>query len=173
VVYTEASTRLSFSSRFLAQKRLLKKAAGGNVNQAESKVGRTVFARLDENEDALNAIKQRAEQNKISAGFFFLIGTLKRAVVGFYKDRNYKPIRINGPLEIVCCAGNVSSRKDGELVVHAHIAVANEQGATFGGHLLQGCPIDVTGELVLVETPDAKLKRALRETLNLYLWSFE
>ncbi|MBX5327460.1 MAG: PPC domain-containing DNA-binding protein [Candidatus Bathyarchaeia archaeon] len=143
------------------------------MSLVESKVGRTIFARLDENEDALAAIKQRAEQNKIGAGFFFLIGTLKRAVLGFYKDRNYKPIAIGGPLEIVCCAGNVSQKEDGELVVHAHIAVANEQGVAFGGHLLQGCPIDVTGELVLVETPDANLRRVFKEKLNLYLWSFE
>jgi len=144
----------------------------GKVSLVESKVGRTIFARLDENEDALTAIKQRAEQNKIGAGFFFLIGTLKRVVLGFYKNRNYKPIAISGPLEIVCCAGNISKKEDGELVVHAHIAVANEQGVAFGGHLLQGCPIDVTGELVLVETPDANLRRVFKEKLNLYLWSF-
>ncbi|MEM2102486.1 MAG: DNA-binding protein [Candidatus Bathyarchaeia archaeon] len=142
------------------------------MSLAESKVGRTIFARLDENEDALTAIKQRAEQNRISAGFFFLIGTLKRAVLGFYKDRNYQPITLSGPLEVVCCVGNISKKEDGELVVHAHMAVANEQGVMFGGHLLQGCPIDATGELVLVETPDANLKRVFKEKLNLYLWSF-
>jgi predicted DNA-binding protein with PD1-like motif len=56
-------------------------------------------------------------------------------------------------------------------VVHAHIAVSNQEGQVFGGHLLNGCIVDVTGELVLVETPDAKLKRVLQERLNLYLWS--
>jgi len=146
---------------------------GKNVNQTQSKIERTIFARLDENEDTLDAVKERAKQNKINAGFFFLIGTLKKAVLGFYKEGKYRPIQVNGSLEIVCCTGNISKKEDGELVVHAHIAVANEQGATFGGHLLQGCPIDVTGELVIVETPDAKLKRLFQEKLNLHLWALE
>lgn len=68
------------------------------------------------------------------------------------------------------CIGNLSVKEDGELVAHAHIGVADEEGKMFGGHLLPGCPIDATGELVLVETPEAKLKRALHKKLNLYLW---
>lgn len=141
------------------------------MSQTESKTGKTFFIRLDENEDLLNAIKEGAEQNKIQAGFFFLIGTVKKAVLGFYKEGKHKPIHIAGPLEIVCCMGNISKREDGELVVHAHIAVSNEQGATFGGHALPGCIIDVIGQLVLVETPDAKLKIVLDKRRNLYLWS--
>lgn len=143
------------------------------MSQAESKISRTVFARLDENEDLLTAIKEIAEQNKIHTGFFFLIGTVKKAILGFYKEGRYEPIQVSGPLEIVCCTGNVSLREDGELVAHAHMAVSNEEGQVFGGHLLPGCIVDVTGELALVETPDAKLKRVLREKLNLYLWSLE
>ena len=145
--------------------------AGGKIRQAKSKIGRTIFARLDENEDLLVAIKERAEQNKIRAGFFFLIGTVKKAVLGFYIDANYKPIQLSGPLEIVSCTGNVSVREDGELMVHAHIAVGNEEGNVFGGHVLPGCFVGVTGELALVETPDAKLRRVFKENLNLYLWS--
>lgn len=143
------------------------------LDQTESRIGRTVFARLGENEDLLNAIKERAEQNEIRAGFFFLIGTIKRGVVGFYKLGEYKRIMIAGPLEIVSCLGNLSMRDDGELVVHAHIGIADEEGKMFGGHLLPGCLIDATGELVLVETPEAKLRRALEKKLNLYLWHLE
>jgi hypothetical protein len=141
------------------------------MSLAKSKVSRTIFARLDENEDLLNAVKERAEQNKIRAGFFFLIGTVKKAVMGFYKDANYKPIQLSESLEIICCTGNVSVREDGELMVHAHIAVGNEEGHVFGGHVLPGCIIGVTGELTLVETPDAKLRKVFKEKLNLYLWS--
>jgi hypothetical protein len=140
------------------------------MNQAESRTGRTIFIRLRENEDLLNAIKEKAEQNGIRAGFFLLIGTVKRAVLGFYRLGKYKQIEVAGPLEIVSCVGNLSLKEDGELVVHAHIGVADEEGKMFGGHLLPGCPVDATGELVLVETPEAKLERALEKKLNLYLW---
>jgi predicted DNA-binding protein with PD1-like motif len=142
-----------------------------NLNQTESKTGRTVFVRLYENDDLLNAVKKAAEENKIHVGFFFLIGTVKRAVLGFYRDCRYSQIQVAGPLEVVSCMGNISAKEDGELVAHAHIAVGNEEGQMFGGHLLPGCTVDITGELVLVETPDAKLKRAFSEKLNLHLWS--
>ena len=141
------------------------------MNQTESKTVRTIFIRLDENDDLLNTVKAKAEENQIRAGFFFLIGTVKRAVLGFYKEGIYKPIQVAGPLEIVSCMGNISIREDGELIVHAHIAVGNEEGEMFGGHLLPGCIVDVTGELVLVETPDANLNRTFNKKLNLYLWS--
>jgi hypothetical protein len=143
------------------------------VSQTESRTGRTIFVRLEENEDLLNAVKEKAEQNSIRAGFFFLIGTVKRAVLGFYKEGRYKEIKVPGPLEVVSCVGNLSLREDGELVAHAHIGVADEEGRIFGGHLLPGCPIDATGELVLIETPKAKLKRVLEKKLNLYLWRLD
>jgi predicted DNA-binding protein with PD1-like motif len=169
VPYTKGSTNLSCPATFLA-KRSCDTRKVKSVSQTESRTGRTVFVRLRENEDLLNAIKARAEQNSIHAGFFFLIGTVKRAVLGYYKEGKYKQIEVAGPLEIVSCMGNLSLREDGELVAHAHIAVADEEGRMFGGHLLPGCPIDATGELILVETPEVKLKRVLEKKLNLYLW---
>jgi len=168
--YTKASTELPILAMFKPRIRVSSTSVG-KMSQAKSKVGRTIFARLDENEDLLNAIKERAERNRVRAGFFFVIGTVKKAVLGFYKNADYKPIQLSEPLEIVCCTGNVSLREDGELVVHAHIAVGNEDGHVFGGHVLPGCVIGVTGELTLVETPNARLKRVFEEKLNLYLWS--
>ena len=139
------------------------------MSQAESRIGRTFFIRLNENEDLLDTIKKKAEQNGIRAGFFFAIGTIKKATMGFYKEGKYKQIEIAGPLEIVSCLGNISIREDGELVAHAHIGVSDEEGRMFGGHLFSGCPIGATGELVLVEAPEAKLKRVLDRNSNLYL----
>jgi len=138
----------------------------------ESKLGKVAFARLYEDEDLLEAIASASKQTKISAGFFTLIGTLKRAKIGFYRDGNYEPIEIAEPLEIVSCIGNVSL-KEKVPIVHAHIAVSDEKGQTFGGHILPGCLISVTGELTLVEAVGTKLERRLDEKTKLNLWSFE
>jgi predicted DNA-binding protein with PD1-like motif len=46
-----------------------------------------------ENEDLLEAVTSAAKQNNINFGFFFLIGTLKIAVLGYYKEGKYIPIR--------------------------------------------------------------------------------
>ena len=59
------------------------------MKSVESKIKRTIFARLFEDEDLLETIAAAAKQNKINSGFFFLIGTLKNAVLGFYKEGKY------------------------------------------------------------------------------------
>lgn len=133
----------------------------------ESKIGRIVFARLAENEDLLEAITLQAKRSGITAGFFILIGTLKEAKLGFYHHGKYETIEVAKPLEIVSCLGNVSV-KGQETVVHAHISVANEKGEVFGGHLLSGCIVSLTGELILVETPGIRLQRNFDEKTKLY-----
>jgi predicted DNA-binding protein with PD1-like motif len=135
----------------------------------ESKIGRIVFARLSEDEDLLEAITLRAKRARISAGFFILIGALKKAKLGFYHEEEYKPIEISEPMEIVSCIGNISLKQE-KLIVHAHIAVSNKKGEAFGGHLLPGCVVSVNAELVLIEAADLKLQRVPDEKTKLYVW---
>lgn len=127
----------------------------------ESKVEKVVFARFHEDEDLLEAIASISKQAKISNGFFTLIGTLKRAKLGFYRNGKYEPIEIARPLEIVSCIGNISP-KGKESIVHAHIAVSDEKGQTFGGHVLPTCLV-ATAELTLVKAVDMKLERKIDE----------
>jgi len=138
---------------------------------AQSRVGKVVFARFFENEDLLEAITQVAEKANVSSGFFYLIGTLKKAKMGFFRNGRYETIEIDQPLEIVSCLGNVSIKED-RVFPHAHIAVSDDKGRVFGGHAMLGCIIGVTGELVLLEAVDVKLFRKLEEKTNLYMWSF-
>lgn len=139
----------------------------------EAKLGRVIFARLFENEDLLEAISNTAKQRGIKAGFFILIGTLKKAKLGFYRQGKYEPIQVSGHVEIVSCMGNISLKEEKELVVHAHISVSNEKGEVLGGHLLPGCVVAVTAELVLVEAADLKLQRKFDEETKLYLLSLD
>jgi len=136
----------------------------------EAKTGKIVFARLFEGEDLLESVTQAVEKSGIRAGFFILIGTIKKAVMGFFHRGQYQSIELDGPFEIVSCMGNVSI-KENKPFAHAHIAVSNRKGEVFGGHVLPGCIIDATGELVLVEATDVELQRELEEKTQLYLWS--
>jgi len=141
-----------------------------DMKSVEAKAGKIIFARLFEDEDLLEAITQTVEKGRVKAGFFVLIGTLKKAKMGFFHQGRYQPIEMTEPLEIVSCVGNVSI-KEGEPHVHAHIAVSNRKGEVFGGHVLPGCMIAATGELVLIEAVDVELQRKLDEKTQLYLWS--
>jgi len=137
---------------------------------AECKSGKLVFARLSEDEDVLETVTKAAEKAKVSAGFFFLIGTLKKARMGFLREGKYETVEMNQPLEIVSCLGNISV-KENKVFAHAHISVSNDKGRVFGGHVMPRCVIGATGELVLMEAVDIELLRKFDDKTRLYLWA--
>ncbi|MCW4053233.1 MAG: DNA-binding protein [Candidatus Bathyarchaeota archaeon] len=143
------------------------------MRSVQSKAKNVVFARLFEGEELLETISSTALKNHINSGFFFLIGTLKKAVLGFYKEGKYIPKQIAGPLEIASCMGNISTKENNEIVVHGHIVVTDVDCTASGGHILKGCLVDATVELVLVEAESGSLRRRLNQERNLFLWFLE
>lgn len=133
-------------------------------------VGKICFSRIFENEDLTKVIKEKVEESNIKAGIFILIGSLKKAVVGYYKEGKYKTIKLDGPLEIASCMGNIAVDKKGEIIIHPHIVVSNERGEAFGGHLMEGSLVGATAELVIIEAVGVNLQRALDEKTKLNLW---
>jgi len=136
----------------------------------EGQVGRMCFFRLLEDEDLAAGIKKRVDDCGVRAGVLFVIGSLKNAVLGYYKEGEYKHIRLDSPLEMVSCMGNVSLDEKGEVMVHAHIVVSDEKGDCFGGHLMAGSNVGATAELVIIEGLGLRLQRMLDERTKLKLW---
>ncbi len=60
-----------------------------------------------------------------------------------------------GPLEIVSLTGTLGP--DGP---HLHISLAGRDGACVGGHLVRGCIVHTTAELVIGDLPDVAFHRA-------------
>jgi len=136
----------------------------------DGQVGSILFSRLLEDEELAESIKKRAEESKVKAGVFVLVGSLKHAVLGYYKEGEYKTMRFDGPLEIASCTGNIAVDQKGDVTVHAHVVVSNEKGEAFGGHLMKGSHVGATAELVIIEAIGAKLQRAFDEATKLKLW---
>jgi len=136
---------------------------------AEGKVGRICVFRLFEDEDMIESIKQKAETNGIKAGVFILIGSIKHAVLGYYKNGEYLNTHLEGPLEVASCIGNIAVDDKGEVVVHAHLVVSDEKGRAFGGHLMKNSPVGVTAELVVIEAIGLSLQRILDDKTKLRL----
>jgi predicted DNA-binding protein with PD1-like motif len=135
----------------------------------EGKIGRIFFSRIFEDEDLAEAIKKRVEKSGVRAGLVIVIGSLKTVVLGYYKEGEYKYIRLNGPLEIASCTGNIAVDERGETIIHAHIVVTNEKGEAFGGHLMQGSIVGVTAELIIIEGVGLNLQRTFDEKTKLKL----
>lgn len=136
----------------------------------KGQVGRVYFSRLLENQDVVQTVAESAKGEGVKTGVFILIGSLKQAVLGFYKDETYKLDKVVGPLEVASCMGNISSDEKGGVVVHAHAVVSNEKGDTFGGHLMKGSLVGVTAELVMIEVAGTELQRVFDEKTKLRLW---
>lgn len=136
---------------------------------SKGEVGSIFFSRLLEDEDLAEAVKKRAKESGVKAGAFILIGTLKHAALGYYKEGEYKTMRFDGPLEIASCTGNIAVDEKGEVIVHAHVVISNEKSEAFGGHLMKGSTVGATAELVIIEARRINLQRAFDEETKLNL----
>jgi predicted DNA-binding protein with PD1-like motif len=125
----------------------------------KGKIGTIIIARLNEDEDLFDGIKKRVQESGVKAGAIFAIGALKQLSAGILVGGEYRINDVAGPLEIASCIGNAAVDEKGETAIHAHIVVSNEKGEAFGGHIMPGCKVGVTAELIIIEAVDVTLKR--------------
>jgi predicted DNA-binding protein with PD1-like motif len=135
----------------------------------KAKVGRICIVRMAEGDDLREKIGKSAQENGIRAATFTLIGALKNVVLGCYKNGEYIHTRLDGPLEIASCIGNIALDEKGDIEVHSHLVVSNEKAEAFGGHLMNGTHVGPTAELMLLEADDADLRRTFDDRTKLKL----
>lgn len=113
--------------------------------------------RLKPNEDLRQSLKNFAIQENIQAGFILsAIGSLKQVKIRFANQDN--SIVLNEKFEILSLHGTIANTG-----VHLHIAIADRQGKTIGGHLDNGCIIYTTAEIVIGATEEFSFKRTFDE----------
>lgn len=62
---------------------------------------------------------------------------------------------VPGPSEVVSLAGSLSTGG-----AHLHMAIATADGTVIGGHVLHGCAVRTTAEVLLALLPEWQLGRA-------------
>ena len=113
--------------------------------------------RLKPQQDLFDSIEDFVKQNNIEAGCVLSsVGSLTHATLRL-ANRNYYN-EYEGHFEIVSMTGTVSIHGS-----HIHVAIADGDGATIGGHLVSGCKIYTTAEIILLELEDVVYKRELFE----------
>jgi hypothetical protein len=104
--------------------------------------------RLTPGEDLRDALEAFARARRLSAGFIVsAVGSLSGGRLRF-AGRSEASL-VEGDLEIIALSGTLSP--DG---CHLHAAVAGPTGAVVGGHVMPGCIVRTTVELV-IGTSDA------------------
>ncbi len=115
--------------------------------------------RLHRGADLLGSIKALCAEKHIAAGV--VLSAVGCISAGRLRDASGVTIReIQEHCEIVSLNGTVS-----EARCHLHIALSKEDLTTIGGHLCEGCIINTTCELVIVELPGTAIEKEFdRET---------
>ena len=104
---------------------------------------RTVVVRLRPGQDLERELLAVAERERVQAGWVLTcVGSLSRATLRLAGAT--RQTTRDGALEIVALAGTLSRAGS-----HLHLAVADDHGVTLGGHLLGGCVVRTTAEVVL------------------------
>jgi len=111
--------------------------------------------RLLPGQDLKNELDRLIEKKNIAAACVVTcVGSLTRAVLRFANQE--QATELNGHFEIVSLTGTLS--KHGS---HCHIALSDEHGRTYGAHLLEGCKIYTTAEIVIGVLPTLRFSRSL------------
>jgi len=109
--------------------------------------------RLPSGQDLFDSIEYFVKEEHIKAGCVLSsVGSLTRAVIRL-ANHSYHT-EYNGYFEIVSMTGTVSIYGS-----HLHFAISNGDGKTIGGHLVNGCKIYTTAEIVLAVFEDVIYKR--------------
>lgn len=127
--------------------------------------------RLEKGEEIVESIKKLCEKEDIKLGTISGIGATNRAVIGLFETntKEYHSKELTGDMEITSLVGNIS-QMDGEVYLHIHINLANEENKVFGGHLTSAI-ISATGEIV-IDVIEGVVDRKFDEEVGLNLFKF-
>lgn len=133
------------------------------------KLGRKYFVRIDKDEEVVASLKQFCNDNDVKLGSVTGIGAANRVTIGIFNTitKEYHNKELAGEYEITNLTGNITA-KDGEVYLHLHITLGDEENKAWGGHLNE-CWISGTCELV-IDTIDGEVGRVFDEYSGLNLW---
>lgn len=126
----------------------------GPVEQGEAQAMKVFALRLRPGQDLRKEIERFTREKSFKAGFIITtVGSLEKVTLRLADQKNTS--NFEGKFEIVSLVGTLS--QDG---VHLHISLSDSSGRTIGGHLVEGCQIYTTAEIVIGEAKGIVFGRA-------------
>jgi predicted DNA-binding protein with PD1-like motif len=136
----------------------------------EFKTGRCFLGRLGPDADLFDTVNAFCRRRAIATAVFRVVGTVSTATLGTYDPRQqvFVTRRVDEPLEMVCCNGNVSLQA-GMPVSAAHGVLCSHKGQVFGGRLFSKT-LFLCGEIDLKEWVGQPWERAYDPQTGLDAW---
>ncbi|MBF9219599.1 DNA-binding protein [Hymenobacter sp. BT662] len=121
---------------------------------------KTHALRLRPGDDLRQALTAYAQAHHLkAAAMVTCVGSLTVATLRLANQEG--PTVYRGHFEIVSLVGTLSTNGS-----HLHLAIADSTGRTLGGHLLDGCRVYTTAEIVLGELPELEFRREKDDTFG-------
>ena len=118
---------------------------------------KTYTFRLKPGQDLFDSIEAFVAEKKIEAGCVLSsVGSLTHATLRLANRERHN--EYEGHFEIVSMTGTVAVSGS-----HIHVSISDGDGVTIGGHLVPGCKIYTTAEIVLAVFDDVVYTRELLE----------
>jgi len=110
-------------------------------------------------DEAFSGLLEFAEKYHVTSAHFTAIGAMNGATLGWFDPRRtmYKKIPIRGQHEVIGMSGDIALYQ-GKPVVHTHMEVGSQDGATHGGHVLEAY-VSPTLEVMVTVDPVSIQKR--------------
>ncbi|NEO83690.1 MAG: DUF296 domain-containing protein [Spirulina sp. SIO3F2] len=114
-----------------------------------------IALRLEPGDDVRQTLEAIAKQENIHAGFILsAVGSLSTVRLRFADAES--ATELSGKHEMVSLSGTVSAAG-----VHLHLMVSNAAGECRGGHLVTGCTVYTTLELVIGQLSGVRFERVM------------
>jgi uncharacterized protein len=119
---------------------------------------KTLPIRLGPGEDLRAALEAAVREQGAQAAFVLAgIGSLIDARLRWAGAE--QPQTLAGDSEILSLSGTVGVDGEGRSHSHLHMAVSTASGAVFGGHVVPGCRVRTTAEVLLGLLPEWRFSR--------------
>lgn len=124
-----------------------------STNAVFTQMTRTLILRLKPGQDLKLELQRLCEQHQLKAACIVTcVGSLTAMKLRLANQPSGSDFA--GPLEIVSLVGTLSQNGS-----HLHLSASDSSGKTIGGHLLDGCLVYTTAEIVIGVFDEAEFLR--------------
>lgn len=130
------------------------------IRKAKGELGSVIALRLPPGADVYKTVEEVAKSEGITSGLILSgLGALRQVTLRNVRlfpeeypvqDRHRIYTPKAEPMELLALTGNISQIEN-QILIHAHAVVSSglDNARAFGGHLLEGCIVFSTAEIVL------------------------
>lgn len=109
--------------------------------------------RLKPGQDLKTELQSFITAHKIeAAAIITCVGSLQKATLRLANQNNFQ--KYEQKMEIVSLVGTMATEGS-----HLHISLSDSTGTTIGGHLVEGCEVYTTAEIIIGVMPDLQFAR--------------